>query len=906
MNKRIALLSILLLLIPVGFLGLISNEAGSQWLLRQIFSVVPNQLAVTKIEGRLLDHFSLSDLHYQSATETISIEKLAITWQPRQLVLGRLQFVDLAIDGLNISLADTPKSQQPSDFELNLPVLVSIENALATDLSYQDGEFVQHLEKLQFAVATADDQLKIVSLTIDDPIIQASAQGQIALSKDLNFNATANWQMHTEQNGVWQGVTTVNGNRNVLSFNQQLSSPFQLALQGNLDDLKTSPRLAAHTDWHNLVWPITNPTPQVKSDQGSIELSGLLSDYQINLNGQLSQHYLPDASLTFTGKGHQTAMTIEKLALSSTTGSFLLSGEVGWQDVVQFDLTASGQNFNPAILDPDMTGNLTFNTHIKGKQTDSSLQLEAEIANLTGQLRGTQVNAHGKLALNEDQLSVDRFEVSAGTNRITANGSIGDVQSELQLAINAPALNQIYPTLAGSLKGAGMLKGTLQNPGINLQLQGKRLRFADYTADQLSIDVDYSQNPQHNSKLLFSANIIKTDSLQIDRAQIEGRGSSANQQFKADIQSSHGNISAEWMGHLQAGNWQGDISKLDLFSPDAGLWQLKRPSILTVTQNPQGIDTAWSETCLLQKNASLCSQGRYQANGDFNASLLASSLPTKLLNPFLPANMSVIGIMNADAELNQQQDLLKGRFQLAIPEAKLSLKNKTTALGASSLAGVINVDSLTTTLDIALADQDYIRGQLQSSIGKSQALNGQLKASIRELAMIELVVPKLSAVQGLLTADLQVKGTRAKPILMGQLNLNQGSVNLVEQGFGLRDMSVNVLASGDQLNSIELNGSLLPKLLNTANASETIELNGLVNVHANLQQHKGLLAGNYRIDSPPLSISLGSAESATKIPVAASAVSGAINGENVSADIDLKLAGQDSIRGQFNLDHTQL
>ena len=90
-------------------------------------------------------------------------------------------------------------------------------------------------------------------------------------------------------------------------------------------------------------------------------------DYKITLNGQLTQQYLPEASLSFNGKGSQNALSIEKLELKSKTGLFQVNGKVSWQDAPAFDLTATGQNFNPAILLPEMPGNLTFSSRLKGK-----------------------------------------------------------------------------------------------------------------------------------------------------------------------------------------------------------------------------------------------------------------------------------------------------------------------------------------------------------------------------------------------------------------------------------------------------------------------------------------------------------------------------------------------------------
>ena len=69
MMKRIVLIIlIVLLMIPVGLLGLMSSATGSRWLLQTVFSHLPAQVSVKAIEGRLLERIVLSDLYYKSDT----------------------------------------------------------------------------------------------------------------------------------------------------------------------------------------------------------------------------------------------------------------------------------------------------------------------------------------------------------------------------------------------------------------------------------------------------------------------------------------------------------------------------------------------------------------------------------------------------------------------------------------------------------------------------------------------------------------------------------------------------------------------------------------------------------------------------------------------------------------------
>ena len=290
---------------------------------------------------------------------------------------------------------------------------------------------------------------------------------------------------------------------------------------------------------------------------------------------------------------------------------FQVNGKVSWQDAPAFDLTATGQNFNPAILLPEMPGNLTFSSHLKGKLDAKALQLDAEINKLSGQLRGKPVSANGKLVLNGDQLKVDALRINSGVNKIAVNGTMGQEQAALELSIDTPALDAFWPTLGGSLLGEGFIRGTWKNPTVKFQAKGKRLRFAEHSAGQLAINIDYYSDAKKTSRIFLSASAIKSGAVQIDSVQIDGLGTLAQHSFKADINSVDGDLSAALTGSFKAGNWKGDFSKLDLDSKDLGLWPLKKNMTVSIFQRPSGVDVALDEACLVQKAASLCTHGRY-------------------------------------------------------------------------------------------------------------------------------------------------------------------------------------------------------------------------------------------------------------------------------------------------------
>ncbi|MFU8788125.1 MAG: translocation/assembly module TamB domain-containing protein [Methylobacter sp.] len=913
MKQRWLVLSLMvILMLPVALFGLISSETGSRWLLQSIFAALPATVSVQQFEGRLLDRITLTDLHYQSDTETVTVKQLAFAWQASKLFSGTLKITDLSIDQLHVIIADTPPSEEPSGFDVHadfgLPLDVAIDNLLLTDLSFEQGELRQQLKRLHFSAFTEQGQVHIASLSVDAQPIAATVSGQVLLGKGFPLTLSADWQLKTEQQGVWQAKTTLNGDLRHLSFANQLSSPFLSTVSGTLEDLQ---QLSLHGDWQKLNWPFSGTEVELSSEQGALELSGSLSDYQVTLNADLSRATLPKARLSFNGKGSTEALAIEKLELASSVGVFLLGGEVSWKDAVLFDIHASGQQFNPGILLAELPGNLTFNTHIKGQLAGEALQLDAEIKQLSGRLRGYPVSANGTLKLADEQLAVDALKITTGRNKIAVNGTLGQEQAALAVAIDAPELAALWPGLSGSLSGEGQLQGAWKNPTVHFKANGKRLRFDQYSAEQLALNIDYQADGKKTSKLELTANALKTGTSEIKKLRLEGLGTPEQHRFNADINASYGDIVGVLSGSLKADMWQGNFSKLDITSPDFGRWQLDTPtrSPISISFTDAGIDAALADSCLVQQNAALCLQGHYPANGEFQFKVKASDVPTGLLQAYLPEQMALSGLINADAELQQQKGLLTGAYRLAMPaNTKLQLltaQSKTElTLGALTVAGKLKETVLSADIDLALVDRDYLRAQLQIDTGKAQTISGHISAAMANLDPIQAFAPQLSTLKGQLSADLTVQGRLDQPLINGTAAVKQGRIELAEADFGLQDINLQILAAGGRNNRLQLQGTAIPLLLAKEDAPAPFQLKDMViNLNADVQQQQAGISGHYRLELPANGkLIVKTHEIDTKITLGASSLSGRIDGAKVSADINLGLAAQDYVRAQLQLD----
>jgi autotransporter translocation and assembly factor TamB len=912
-RRGLLFVAVLALIVPIALLGLISTEAGSRWLLHRAFTFAPGQVTVEKTQGRLLDDIVLTGLEYQSATETISIDRISHSWRPAYLLSGKLSIADLVISGLEITLIKTAAKRPapPADeSEFKLPIQLDIGNVLITDVQLiRDGQ-VQTVDKLQLAAKTEGEQFKLQSLLIQSEQLNATATGDVILDKNFPLNLQADWRIKLPDNGVWQGDSTINGDMDKLVFVNHLATPFKFNLEGHADHVLKQPYFNVKGDWQNLVWPVVGNPPQLQSPQGNFALVGLLADYRLKVNGELQQQYVPQATLAFDGKGSLETMTINKLELESSTGVFQLSGKTSWGDIPAFELSATGQQFNPAIIIPELPGSLNFSSRVKGKLAPNNPQIAADIDQLTGQLRKQTVQAKGKLALADKQLKVDGLRINSGANKIAVDGLIDQEKGTLAFSMDMPTLNTLWPTLAGSLTSKGQVNGGWKNPAIQLDAQGKQLKFAQYKLKALALDLDYHPSNQHHSSLSLVANTITSDGIQLDKISLTGNGTPQRHTLQAEILYPHGTVSTELAGSWVEPRWQAALSKLDIAPKDGKSWSLKAKWPLMAEKNPPGFDVKLQEGCLVQQSAALCVSGSYLANSDLDYQLKAKAIPTELFRSFLPKQMMVASLIDGNVALQRNKNVLAGNFRADTTPIQVFIPNQDKLqelqLGASTLSGTINKDKVAADFNLKLAGQDFVQGNVLTDIGKVQALSGRLNAAIADFSLVKPFVPQMADIQGVLKADLAVQGTINKPLIAGRVGLSNGLVETDK--IGLHHIDLQAVASGSRNNVIHIQGSATPIILNPPNQDEKISLTSKISLDADLAV-QDVMSGNLRLAMPANSVlTLASQTGKQDIVLGATTLTGEFNGKALSAQLDMALTGQDKLHGnlQMNADSQAL
>ncbi|PPD03295.1 MAG: hypothetical protein CTY29_10015 [Methylobacter sp.] len=810
---RLGLLAVIMLPLVLIF-SIPASESGTRWLCTQAQKRITG-LSIGKVEGTLLGRLSLEAVNFEDDTQRLSLGSVRLAWQPQALLAGRLHIETLALDAISITLPKPSQTESASTFDfsqLAVPVAIRVDDLKITRLAFTNSEQTFVINQVELAASLRGNNLELTRLATDAYHVKTTVQGQIGLTQNLPLNINAGWQAALPTGEHWQGNLRAQGDLLKLIINSQTTGTFDAQLDGVLENLTGQPRFAVTGGWQNLQWPLAGEQAQFKSGQGRFTLNGSIDAYTITLGAQLNPPYLKQAELSLTAQGSTQAIKLAPLALTSADGNLQIGGDIGWQNGIQFDVNVAGEHFNPGVLYAPLPGQINLDSHLQGSWNNGALALAVDLKRLDGKLKTVAFDGSGRFQLAGNQLKLDSFNLNAGANRLSANGSLGQEQGELALSLKLPALKTLWPSLSGSLNGEGSLKGAWQNPAVEFKAQGKNLSVPPYRSGRLELAVDYHPEPSATSTLGLSVGDIRDASGPLAQSvTLDASGNPGNHKADLALHSQALNLDLTLAGQYRNAGWQGQLSRLQLANPHVGKWQLAGPVAVKLIPQTAGIDAVFSEACLVQAQAHWCGSGRYLAGGSFDLTTTANDLPTALLQPYLPPQMQLNGKINLTAAIHKQRGILNGHYRIDMPEAAVLTmpppSNDKLPIQLAELAGTLERNTVQGRLDLSLPAGDFARAKLSLALDKQQTIAGSVLANVHNFRLLNAFVPQLSELSGLFKADLTVSGTLQKPGWQGNLSLVNTQAKVPDLGLELRDVNLIAYAPADAGSPMRIFGS---------------------------------------------------------------------------------------------------
>jgi translocation and assembly module TamB len=460
--------------------------------------VLPGNLSIKNIHGRLLESVSADDLSYHYQNHVISIKKLNFDISLTALLAQRLHLKSLSMDYLDVQ---TKKSANEPKAKEKKPATANKKQALPTvfiDTMSINGLTINHepiLNQLHAKIQLADGKLIIPQLTLLSTGIKISANASILLNDAKNINLKATLKAPNDFNGK----LTITGDKKRYHLSVLTNNPVKLSIDATLENFK---QFHMRGNWQSLYWPLAGDK-KFSAYNGELSAFGSLDDYQLNLKTQLDAPLV--TTLTIIGHGNQESVAINSIFK-------LLQGNIATRlnyDFVDGLITLSSKTTN--LIAPPLS-NINFNLTAKGYDLDSLQGKAKGDANYINERLGFKANYIKNQGVANLILGNNRAQINyKAPYKLTLSAQIKEpalVSRQLE-GLNAHL--QLDATLID--KDQGILNATLSPGSLTLDKGQQPLSFKGgslkATLDKKGISANAHISIDHEKKMVLKANFPK-------------------------------------------------------------------------------------------------------------------------------------------------------------------------------------------------------------------------------------------------------------------------------------------------------------------------------------------------------------------------------------------------------------
>ncbi len=498
------------------------------------------------------------------------------------------------------------------------------------------------------------------------------------------------------------------------------------------------------------------------------------------------------------------AISAHNLKLGVGKNQLILNGNSAEDLGISWDINAQ----NISQLYADIKGHVKGSGKLSGALDGSSYKLR--IITLKGKVEERPLDIKGDVSSEAGKLTLQDLTILAGKNRLQANGKASE-PFDLQWKIDAPKLSQVWPGLGGSLKGQGKLAGNLEQLQLKADLTGKRLRYDDLSI--ASVELKANQRADIYTLKTTLKNLKQGENV-IQSAIIDGKGKLTNHTLTLDLQHKDGKVNLLAKGGWSKEQWQGTLQKLGLRDTPAGNWQLNNPVKIKASAK----QVSASSFCLSNnRRASVCAESQWSAAKGVRAKGKLKQIPLAMGKPWMPDNISLPGLVNADFDFTQVNGKPNGKIDISLPNSNITIKDakgRPETLQYSNAQANITINNkradLKASFDVKGRGQLRAEGRVdlvQNAKGyQSSRINAKANISIPDINWVQQFSNDIDELKGKLDSDIIVKGTLGKPVITGSTHLKNASLFIPETGARLRD--INLTLQANRADQMLINGSL--------------------------------------------------------------------------------------------------
>ena len=746
----------------------------------------------------------------------LQLSKASLAWHPSSLFSGVIDIQQLKVANGQISIFASETNDSAAGDGIGWLPDVTLRDLDVDALKVMHDERVLIIERISAAAELQSQQLALKRAELQLPEFIASASGTVDLQTLLATDVQLEWDWQTaELLQPVAGSAALTGDVNKMQLAAKLISPTKTVLIMELENLTTAPSWRAEFSiaQMNLQHDVLARLPDVEivlkgSTTGNSENADLNATGNI-LFGGVEHPWKLDAGIPLVGDAAPTLDIVSGQARASVqpdnTHPNLAHVLFDIPDFAELWPGLTGQ-LNAQLttkgsmavdeLNADIT-QLSFNHQELGEwrmDTSSALSISGNSGNLSGlclvqneaslctefEWQGTQIDA-------ELDVKTLRLETIPLLTQLDAYKLNGRLDGQLKVTLDSTLVKQLEMDLSMT---DGMLLHLLESGGSNvMKFQSITLNGSEQGGQiQLQMNLDDDFDGSLLARLMLPADL---QTLLLPETPVQGQIDAKLQQldsisvFLLEITPPAGNLTAaiQLGGSMQAPRFTGKaVLQVPLFEagePAAVFRQTKLEVQL------DGVDISLAgQSELAGQLLKLNGQASIASIEDWHASLTlkADDIPVSAIPAFSkPEEVALAGLLSLNLKLALNSTLevehLDGEFllkngvltrtfidgdmeELSIRDLRISTAKKKNMLSISG--------NLQDAYDGKLKVDMTLPAQLRSLSDTDLPLKGNLTADFPRLQAFGIFLDDITLPEGTFSANINVKGTRATPLLKGR------------------------------------------------------------------------------------------------------------------------------------------
>jgi translocation and assembly module TamB len=765
---------------------LLSSEAGSAWLVRFVERRAQPAVSIASVDGTILGRLRLGGLRVGVPGASVTADRVEVSFDALSLLTGAVIIDDLVID--HASYEAQPDAEPARSSGSVLPVAVVVRRARVAELDVATGGRQWVLTGTRLSLSLVGSRLKIDRIATQAEQFDVSGQGELVLGPAPNVKADIDYSGAFRQQ-TWTGMLRIDGTLPELHVHQQLSSPFDLTVDG-------SARVAAplsfdvDAEWSGLFVPGFDA---YGSDMGTAHAAGRIDAFEFSGEGDL---HAAGRTGRFSLRGRRDGgrVSVESLSLDADAdaGRVSATGSVALNDRT-WNMSLEVDDLDPAAFAPTWPGRVSGTGRLSGR-LDPQLRVELDDLHLDGSLREFPMTLDGALAYEApNRWRVDGLNLRSGANVVTVDGRVAD-SVDLRLTASIASAEQLSPQVAGSAQVQLAASGSRSEPRLRGTITGQGLAYRDVRAASLRLAGEVGLSADAPADVMLEATDVTRGTL--DVSELDGRlsGTAAEHSLELDARAEQWAAHSTAHGDFSDGRWQGSLDRLDITQAALGAWRLPEPSRLELGSERIAIPT----TCLVQSEARVCFALNLGGDGGDRLRINATDFDLQALGPLLPEGVSLQGVYQLSLNLENLR---------ASPVGTLSMDGGRTVVRATrgnagpndtvdtviDTVGVdANIENWRLRLNAQLSGREagdvHLTTDVEDVRREDSPVSADLSVSWPDLGILSLLSPDVGEVGGTLKMNFMMGGALNDPQVRADAAWDDGSIEAPQWGFKIDDI----------------------------------------------------------------------------------------------------------------------